>query len=118
MKDRVLDKNYEKGSKGKKVRLKQEWLCLHSFRICIAGDFGPATDYAVRQLQRREGLEVDGIVGRKTFARLILPMTNALRPIDCDEKSLGQMVVAYAEQHLGQHPREIGRISLMEEVNR
>ena len=108
MKDLVLDKNYKKGSKGKKVRLIQKWLCFHGFHICIDGDFGPATDRAVRQFQGRESLEVDGIVGRKTFARLILPMTNALRPIDCDEKSLGQTVVAYAEQHLEQHPREIG----------
>ena len=108
MKDLVLDKNYKKGSKGKKVRLIQKWLCFHGFHICIDGDFGPATDRAVRQFQGRESLEVDGIVGRKTFARLILPMTDALRPIPRDEKSLGQRVVAYAEQHLKQYPREIG----------
>jgi len=108
MKDLVLDKNYKKGSKGKKVKLIQEWLCLHGFHICIDGDFGPATDYAVRQFQRKKGLKVDGIVGRNTFARLILPMTNALRPIPRDEKPLGQMVVAYAKQHLKQCPREIG----------
>ena len=108
MKDLVLDKNYKKGNKGKKVRLIQEWLCLHGFHIRIDGDFGPATDYAVRQLQRKKGLKADGIVGKNTFARLILPMTNALRPIPRDEKSLGQMVVAYAKQHLKQCPREIG----------
>lgn len=108
MKDLVLDKDYKKGSKGKKVRLIQEWLCLHGFHIYIDGDFGPATDYAVRQFQRRKGLKVNGIVGRKTFARLILPMTDALRPIPRDEKSLGQIVVAYAKQHLQQYPREIG----------
>jgi len=108
MKDLVLDKDHKKGNKGEKVRLIQEWLCLHGFHICIDGDFGPATDYVVRQFQRRKGLKVDGIVGKNTFARLILPMTDALRPIPREEKSLGQMVVAYAKQHLEQHPREIG----------
>lgn len=108
MKDLVLDRNYKKGSKRKKVRLIQEWLCLHGFHIRIDGDFGPATDYAVRQFQRKKGLKVDGVVGKNTFARLILPMTNALRPIPRDEKSLGQMVVAYAKQHLKQRAREIG----------
>jgi len=108
MKDLVLDKNYKKGSKGEKVRLIQEWLCLHGFHIYVDGDFGPATDFAVRQFQRREGLKIDGIVGRETFARLILPMTIALAPIAGNKNSLGQIVIAYAQQHLKQHPREIG----------
>jgi hypothetical protein len=108
MKDLVLDKNYKKGSKGKKVKLIQEWLCLQDFHIMIDGIFGPATDYAVRQFQKREGLEVDGIVGDITFSRLIQPMMNALKSLPKDEKSLGQMVVAYSEQHWKQHPREIG----------
>ena len=108
MKDLVLDKNYKRGSKGKKVRSIQEWLCLHGFHICIDGIFGPATENAVLQFQEKESIEVDGIVGKITFARLILPMTNAIRSIPRDEKSLGQMIVAYAEQHLEQQPREIG----------
>ena len=108
MKDLSLDKNYKKGNKGKKVKLIQEWLCLHGFHIMVDGIFGPATDYAVRQFQKRERLDVDGIVGEKTFGRLIQPMTNALMPLPKDEKSLGQMVVAYAEQHWKQHPLEIG----------
>lgn len=108
MKDLVLDKNYKKGSKGKKVELIQEWLCLHNLHIVIDGDFGPATDYTVISFQKRKRLKADGIVGKKTFAKLILPMIDALEPIPKDEKSLGQMVIAYAKQHLKQHPREIG----------
>lgn len=49
MNDLVLDKNYKKGSKGKKVRLIQEWLCLQGFGLCIDGVLGPAKNYAVRR---------------------------------------------------------------------
>ena len=36
----------------------------------IDGLFGPRTEAAVRRLQRGEGLEVDGVVGEQTLARL------------------------------------------------
>lgn len=108
VKDLILDKSYKKGSKRNKVRLIQEWLCLNGLGVCVDGEFGAATDYAVREFQRREGLKVDGIVGKKTFSKLIQPMRNALKPIASNGKSLGQMVVAYAEQHLKANPREIG----------
>lgn len=108
MGDLILDKNYEMGNKGKKVKLIQEWLCLHGIHIAVDGDFGYATDYAVKQFQRREGLEADGIVGQNTFSKLIQPMTDALKSIPTDNRSISQMVVSYAEQHLEQHPREVG----------
>lgn len=108
MSDLELNKNYKKGDKGKKVRLIQEWLCLHGFNIAIDGDFGPATEYAVREFQTKKGLQSDGIVGQKTFAQLVMPMTEVLQSIEPGGKSLGGMVVAYAEQHLKQHPREVG----------
>jgi len=108
VKDLILDKSYKKGSKRNKVRLIQEWLCLNGLGVCVDGDFGAAMDYAVRLFQRREGLKVDGIVGKKTFSKLIQPMRNALKSIASNGKSLGQMVAAYAEQHLKANPREIG----------
>jgi len=108
MRDLILDKDYKKGGKGKKVRLIQEWLCLHGYQIVIDGDFGDATDTAVRQFQKEKKLKVDGIVEGKTFDKLVLPMTKALEEISPNKKGLGQMVVAYAEQYLEQHPREVG----------
>ncbi len=108
MSDLVLDKEYKKGMKGKKVRLIQEWLCLHGYHILIDGDFGDATDAAVRQFQKKKKLEIDGVVGGKTFEKLVLPMTKALEEISPGKKGLGQMVIAYAEQHLEQHPLEVG----------
>jgi len=108
MSDLVLNGNLKRGKRGKQVRLIQEWLNLHGFGLVIDGDFGPATDYAVREFQRRKRLEVDGIVGPKTFAELIAPMTAVLAPINPGNKTLGQMIVAYAKQHLKQHPQEVG----------
>lgn len=108
MGDLDLDKNYKKGSRGKKVKLIQEWLSLQGLGLKIDGDFGPATDYAVREFQKRERLKVDGIVGNNTFTRLINPMKNILKEISKGNKSLGEMVVAYAKQHLKQYPREMG----------
>lgn len=108
MSELTLDKIYKKGSRGKKVKLIQEWLCLQGLGLKIDGDFGSATDYAVREFQKRKNLKVDGKVGNKTFAKLIKPMKNALKEIPKGNKTLGQMVVAYAKQHLKQCPREIG----------
>jgi hypothetical protein len=110
MSDLELDKVYQRKSKGKKVKLIQEWLCLNGIQVAVDGDFGPATEAAVRQFQDREGLATDGAgaVGPETFASLIQPMTAAMAAISADDKSLGEMIVSYAEQHLQQHPREIG----------
>ena len=53
----------KKGYKGKtgteKIRLK------------VDGDFGANTDYAVRNFQRAVGIEVDGIVGKVTWDKLV-----------------------------------------------
>lgn len=108
MSDLDLDKEYKKGMKGKKARLIQEWLCLHGYQIVIDGDFGDATDAAVREFQKKKKMEMDGVVGGKTFGKLVLPMTEALKEIPLGKKGLGQTVVAYAEKHLEQHPREVG----------
>lgn len=108
MSDLTLDKNYKKGDKGKEVKLIQEWLSLNGYGVCIDGDFGPATDYAVRDFQRKKRLKIDGIVGKKTFAKLIIPMRNSLNRISPEGKSLGELVVSYAEQHLKENPREMG----------
>ncbi|MCK4783957.1 MAG: peptidoglycan-binding protein, partial [Desulfobacteraceae bacterium] len=108
MSDFTLDKNYKKESKGNKVKLIQEWLSLNGFGVCIDDDFGSATDYAVREFQRRNHLRKDGIVGKNTFSKLIFPITNALKRISPDEMSLGEIAVAYAEQNLKENPREMG----------
>jgi len=108
MSDLALDKDYYKGMKGKQVRLIQEWLGLNGYMVAIDSDFGDATDAAVRKFQKEKNLKVDGVVGKKTFEELVAPMTDALREISSGKNTLGQLIVAYAKQHLEQHPREIG----------
>jgi peptidoglycan hydrolase-like protein with peptidoglycan-binding domain len=53
------------GSEGRQVQLLQQALGITS-----DGDFGPATEAAVRKFQASKGLSVDGIVGPATSAAL------------------------------------------------
>lgn len=97
-----------RGNKGKSVKLVQEWLCLHGFNIAIDGDFGPATEKAVQEFQRKMQFSVTGQVDKQTFDALVKPMKDAIAPIPADGRDLGQMICAYAKQHLAQQPREVG----------
>ena len=44
-----------------------EWL-QKALKLPVDGEFGPATEAAVRRLQARHGLSVDGVVGPSTWA--------------------------------------------------
>ncbi|XRG81086.1 peptidoglycan-binding domain-containing protein [Rossellomorea sp. GAMAL-10_SWC] len=55
------------GSKGNSVKLVQKEL-----GITEDGIFGPITDRAVRNFQKKNGLTVDGKVGAKTWAKLFV----------------------------------------------
>lgn len=58
------------GDRGAEVRELQEKLNGHGAGLDPDGDFGPATDRAVRKFQRATNLDVDGIVGPATWDRL------------------------------------------------
>jgi len=107
-KELVLDKQYNKDARGNKVKIIQEWLSLRDFGVAIDGGFGPVTERAVRQFQEEKGLEKTGVVDEVTFKELTRPMLQALTPIPVRSKTYADLVVAYARQHLAEHPREIG----------
>lgn len=64
-----------KGSKGEAVQALQRLLSTYGYNLGsknpFDGDFGSKTDSAVRGFQKANGLEVDGIVGAKTWAKLL-----------------------------------------------
>lgn len=62
--------NVRKGAEGNITYLIQAMLVCHSFDIDADGIFGPATENAVKEFQSRNGLSVDGIVGKNTFNKL------------------------------------------------
>ncbi|HEV7485607.1 MAG TPA: peptidoglycan-binding domain-containing protein [Thermoanaerobaculia bacterium] len=101
---------YRRGRRGDVVTLIQEWLCLNLCDVMIDAQFGYATEQAVRDFQGGTGvLPVTGEVDPQTYAMLIRPMTEALRPIHPpDDATMGQMVAAYALQNLRQRAREVG----------
>lgn len=103
-----LDKDYMKGDSGPYVWIIQEWLCLHGINIVIDGSFGPATEAAIKKFQLINILKATGVVEGVTFGKLIEPLINALKPIPVNGQSLHELIIAYAQQHLKQHPMQIG----------
>lgn len=60
----------KKGAEGPDVRRLQERLNAAGIQVVVDGDFGPATEQAVRHFQKERGLGVDGRVGPRTWAEL------------------------------------------------
>ena len=105
-----IDSSLRRGRRGETARLLQEWLCLNHCDVMIDGQFGYATEQAVKDFQGGTGvLPVTGEVDPQTYAMLTRPMAEALRRIDPPRSvTMGQMVAAYALQHLRNHAREVG----------
>ena len=67
----------KKGSKGEQVKTVQRILRMRGWEdgngkaLEIDGSFGPATEYAVKSFQKGKGIGVDGIVGEKTWNKLL-----------------------------------------------
>lgn len=79
------------GSKGLAVAALQKNLVRHGAKLSADGDYGAATEAAVRAFQQRIGLVADGVAGEKTLKALSLgePSTKHLQQRD---------IVAAAEQ--------------------
>ena len=68
----------KKGAKGEQVKALQALITGYGYKMenngktyGVDGSFGNATDNAVRAYQKANGLEVDGAVGPKTWAKLL-----------------------------------------------
>lgn len=59
------------GAKGDRVKTLQFLLRANGQSIDADGSFGPKTQQAVKSFQSRNGLQVDGVVGPKTWPRLL-----------------------------------------------
>lgn len=59
------------GDKGELVRLLQEKLNRKGYNLKVDGDFGGKTETAVKDYQKKNGLTSDGVVGPKTWSKLL-----------------------------------------------
>ncbi|PKA84427.1 putative peptidoglycan binding protein [Ulvibacter sp. MAR_2010_11] len=91
----------------------QAWLSLYAIQnpsagtsTAIDGDFGPATEKAVRNFQEAMSLPVSGVVTQNLFVHLCAPMTDAFeKPLISTE--LRELVVEAAENHLANYAYEL-----------
>ncbi|MEZ5401527.1 MAG: peptidoglycan-binding protein [Bryobacteraceae bacterium] len=98
----------KRGDRNKSVRLAQEWLTYHGFATGVDGDFGAGTEFSVTSFQKKKGLAVTGVVDAPTQEALLAPMDAVQAPIAAGSKTLPEVYLAYARQHLRAHPIEIG----------
>ncbi|MCK5125116.1 MAG: peptidoglycan-binding protein [candidate division Zixibacteria bacterium] len=104
----IFDRAYRIGDNHTKVKIIQEWLCLHGFIVSIDGKFGPQTQAAVKHFQAEKTIPLTGAVDRQTFLLLTRPMRNALNSNSNKSFTYSQLIAAFANQHLRQHPHEAG----------
>ena len=93
---------------GRDVQRVQEWLTIAGSKTAVDGDFGPATESAVRDFQRRHGLDATGKVGAGTWTALTTSMGVALAPVPVTSgDTIHDVVLAVARAHLAVHPVEL-----------
>ena len=95
------------GSRGSEVRTVQQKLKNWGYYSGeVDGIFGPLTTAAVKSFQRKNGLAVDGVVGRETFAALgmTVPTSSGTSSYQNDINMLARMIAAEGrgEPYLGQ----------------
>ena len=72
-----------RGNKGEAVEELQALLnAKFGFDLEIDGDFGKATETAVKEFQKKHGLTADGVVGKKTWAALGVSPEIVNPPVD------------------------------------
>lgn len=103
----------QKGSKGQAVQQIQEWLNLTINRFpgvalatTVDGQFGSATEKAVKNFQKAAGIPVTGIVTPDVFTALVRPLQVAFQP-PAKEATTRAMVLKVAQTHLKSRAAEL-----------
>lgn len=81
------------GDKGSNVKTLQTNLNKLGYKLVVDGIFGPATDKAVEDFQRKNKLAVDGAVGPKTASALEKAISNLKKPEPKKEESKTYRVI-------------------------
>jgi putative peptidoglycan binding protein len=109
MKELAFDAVIQKDNTGMKVRRVQEWLSIHGCPTVVDGDFGSATEKCTKDFQQMKDMPPTGRVDKETWNALIAPLIAALNPIQFSaETSIANAMLQVAQQHLAQHPIEVG----------
>jgi peptidoglycan hydrolase-like protein with peptidoglycan-binding domain len=103
-----LDLPIGPGSAKRWAKIVQERLCLAGYSLKVDGDFGPASTQQMKTFQQKAGLPQTGSYAAKENDLLAAPFVNAVDPISSGRRTLGDMIVAVARQHIKQRPREVG----------
>ena len=61
----------QSGTKGPLAAAIQAALCEAGQSLDIDGEFGQKTENALREFQRKNNLEIDGVAGPATYAKLL-----------------------------------------------
>ena len=68
------------GARGEDVKTLQERLNSNGYKLDVDGNFGPKTQAAVKDYQKKNKLTVDGIVGNNTWGTLTKEQSNTQAP--------------------------------------
>lgn len=95
------------GNKGKAVKKLQEWLSLQHCSCEPDGHFGKATLKCLHQFQQQHNLPHHQSLTSDCWQQLVAPMQRALQQSEVTEP-LSAAVLTIAQQHLAEHPLEVG----------
>jgi hypothetical protein len=105
----------KRGASGSKVKQVQEWLTLHGYGTAIDGDFGPATEAALKAFQQKQEDEAEGPgaweygeVNEATWRTLVAPLATVIAHRRVPIWPGAENILSAAQVHLAAKPCEVG----------
>jgi len=86
------------GDKGAAIQEIQQALAASGYDIAVDGDFGPATESALRDYQEKNGMEVDGLAGPAVYEALL---GRDFPEVSRGLTSVNRRIVSMAMQYMG-----------------